>query len=140
MDSIGRQRVNNESEAERRFKTEFYRQIDLISNCLEDVYILVTTNMPWEIDFAVMRRFERKCLLPLPNKNARKDIFKSQIAEDHELSEIDFEELAICTMGYSGADLTNIITESYLKPLHELEQIQKWNEDYQISTYFCIEP
>ena len=28
MDSIGRQRVNNESEAERRFKTEFYRQID----------------------------------------------------------------------------------------------------------------
>lgn len=76
MDSIGRQRVNNESEAERRFKTEFYRQIDLITSCLEDVYVLATTNMPWEIDMSVLRRFERKCLLPLPNKETRYEIFK----------------------------------------------------------------
>lgn len=34
------------------------------------------------------------------------------------------------TCGYSGADLTNIITESYLKPMNELFEVQKWTEQY----------
>lgn len=33
--------------------------------------------MPWELDIAVIRRFERRVLLPLPKKEARIDILKS---------------------------------------------------------------
>lgn len=130
MDSIGRQRVNNESEAERRFKTEFYRQIDLISSCLEDVYVQATTNMPWEIDMSVLRRFERKCLLPQPNQEARLEIFKSNAKEENTLTPENFQELADFTCGYSGADLLNIITEAYQKPQHELQQVQKLTKQY----------
>jgi vacuolar protein-sorting-associated protein 4 len=72
--------------------------------------------MPWEIDMSVLRRFERKCLLPLPNQEARLEIFKFNVKEDHSLSADNFSELADCTCGYSGADLLNIITEAYLKP------------------------
>lgn len=32
--------------------------------------------MPWELDVAVIRRFERRVLLPLPKKEARLEIFK----------------------------------------------------------------
>lgn len=39
--------------------------------------MLATTNMPWELDVAVLRRFERRVLLPLPKKETRLDIFKS---------------------------------------------------------------
>ena len=35
--------------------------------------------MPWELDIAVLRRFERKVLVPMPDKKARIEIFKLQL-------------------------------------------------------------
>lgn len=35
MDSLGRKRTGNESETERRIKTEFLKQMDLIKNVKE---------------------------------------------------------------------------------------------------------
>lgn len=61
-----------------------YKQLTLwlhifkeINNINEKIYILATTNMPWELDVAVLRRFERRVLLPLPKKESRLEIFKS---------------------------------------------------------------
>lgn len=69
MDSLGRTRSGNESETERRIKTEFLKQMDKIrsSNSRERVSVFATTNMPWEMDIAALRRFERKILVPMPN-------------------------------------------------------------------------
>lgn len=37
-----------------------------------DVMVIGTTNMPWEMDIAALRRFERRILVPMPDKEARK--------------------------------------------------------------------
>jgi vacuolar protein-sorting-associated protein 4 len=68
MDSIGRKRNGSESETERRIKTEFLRQMDSINSGADKVYVLATTNMPWELDIAALRRFERRILLPMPER------------------------------------------------------------------------
>ena len=54
----------------------FFKEINTID---DGVYLLVTTNMPWELDVAVLRRFERKILLPMPDLEARIEIFKLHI-------------------------------------------------------------
>ena len=74
MDSLGRKRTGNESETERRIKTEFLKQMDNIKHIEERVSVFATTNMPWELDIAALRRFERKILVPMPDKKTRKHI------------------------------------------------------------------
>jgi SpoVK/Ycf46/Vps4 family AAA+-type ATPase len=76
MDSLGRRRTGNESETERRIKTEFLRQMDEIKRIPESVSVFATTNMPWELDIAALRRFERRVLVPMPNLQNRKDILE----------------------------------------------------------------
>ena len=68
MDSLGRKRTGKESQFERRIKTDFLKQMDYIKTISESVSVFATTNMPWELDIAALRRFERKILVPMPNK------------------------------------------------------------------------
>lgn len=72
MDSLGRTRTGSESETERRIKTEFLKQMDKIKTISARVSVFATTNMPWEMDIAALRRFERKILVPMPNLETRK--------------------------------------------------------------------
>ena len=94
MDSLGRKRTGKESETERRIKTEFLKQMDNIKNIPEKVSVFATTNMPWELDIAALRRFERKILVPMPDKETRKKIMKLHAGTHHNLKEADFEYLA----------------------------------------------
>ena len=76
MDSLGRRRTGNESETERRIKTEFLRQMDEIRRIKESVSVFATTNMPWELDIAALRRFEKRVLVPMPDLEDRKSVLK----------------------------------------------------------------
>lgn len=67
VDSIGRKRSIKENDAERRLKIEFLKQLDLVSTQDEDVGFIGTTNLPWELDMAFLRRFERKIFMGLLN-------------------------------------------------------------------------
>lgn len=83
FDSLGRTRTGNESESERRIKNEFLKQMDNIRNIEESVRLFATTNMPWEMDVAALRRFERKVLVPMPNHEARCNIIKLHAGKHH---------------------------------------------------------
>lgn len=62
IDSILSARSSNEHEASRRMKTEFLVQMDGVNNQKSDdrVLVLAATNIPWELDGAVQRRFVKK--------------------------------------------------------------------------------
>ena len=94
MDSLGRKRTGNESETERRIKTEFLKQMDNIKNINERVSVFATTNMPWELDIAALRRFERKVLVPMPDKETRRKIMKLHAGTHQTLTEKDLEYLS----------------------------------------------
>ena len=85
MDSLGRKRTGNESETERRIKTEFLKQMDNIKNIKERVSVFATTNMPWELDIAALRRFERKVLVSIPNSEERAKILELHAGSHHSL-------------------------------------------------------
>jgi len=120
MDSLGRKRTGKESETERRIKTEFLKQMDSIKNIPEQVSVFATTNMPWELDIAALRRFERKILVPMPDKDTRKKIMRLHAGTHHNLKEADFEYLATRTEGYSGSDLSTLVNDALMRPIKEL--------------------
>lgn len=117
MDSLGRRRTGNESETERRIKTEFLRQMDQITRIKERVSVFATTNMPWELDIAALRRFQRRVLVPMPNLATRTEILKLHAGSQHCLSERDFDYLASKTDGYSGSDISTLVNDGLMRPI-----------------------
>ena len=68
VDSLCAARSENESESARRIKTEFLVQMQGVGNDNEGVLVLGATNIPWVLDSAIRRRFEKRIYIPLPGK------------------------------------------------------------------------
>jgi vacuolar protein-sorting-associated protein 4 len=73
IDSMLGARVEGENEASRRVKTEFLVQMQGVSGATDNdgVVIIGATNLPWSLDKAVLRRFEKRIYIPLPDPEAR---------------------------------------------------------------------
>lgn len=69
-------RSEGESESSRRIKTEFLVQMDGVGSNQSGVLVLGATNVPWELDPAMRRRFEKRVYIALPEVPARTSMFK----------------------------------------------------------------
>jgi cell division protease FtsH len=76
--------------------------------------VLAATNRADILDSALTRpgRFDRKVQVSLPDINGRKAIFDVHFRDKKLASEIDMEELALLTGGFSGADIANLANEA----------------------------
>ena len=95
--------------------------MDKIRSIDEQVSVFATTNMPWELDIAALRRFERKILVPMPNKETRKKIIELHAGENHLLTRDDFNFLSKSTDGYSGSDLSTLVNDGLMRPIKEIQ-------------------
>jgi katanin p60 ATPase-containing subunit A1 len=85
---------SGEHEASRRMKTELLIQLDgLIKSSKERVFLLAASNLPWELDAALLRRLEKRILVPLPNVEARIKMMKNHIPEN-KTDNLQFEEFS----------------------------------------------
>ncbi|MFX0106100.1 MAG: AAA family ATPase [Candidatus Hodarchaeota archaeon] len=124
IDSVATKRgEGSESGGERRVKTQLLSEIQgLKSTHDKPLLVLGATNRPWDIDNAMLSRFEKRVHVPLPDLKARSGIFKIHTeGVDSSLSEEDFIELAVRTEGYSGRDIANICREVIMLPVRELD-------------------
>merc|ERR1719469_1356956 len=75
IDALLSTRKSDEHEASRRFKTEFMVRVDGVNsnnNTNKNVLVLGCTNCPWDLDQAVLRRFQRRIYVPLPDITTRR--------------------------------------------------------------------
>ncbi|TPX54031.1 hypothetical protein PhCBS80983_g06063 [Powellomyces hirtus] len=79
VDSLCGARGDGESEASRRIKTELLVQMQGVGNDMQGVLVLAATNIPWALDPAIRRRFEKRIYIPLPDVNARAKMFPLNI-------------------------------------------------------------
>jgi vacuolar protein-sorting-associated protein 4 len=78
------------------------------------VLVLGATNLPWALDPAVRRRFERRIYIPLPDERARISQLSNLIKNNpNDISEDDLEIIAEKTEGYKTT-LTQIFRFRYL--------------------------
>ena len=57
-----------EHEGSRRMKTELLIQMDGLASGLAHVFVLAASNLPWDLDPALLRRLEKRVLVPLPDE------------------------------------------------------------------------
>lgn len=120
IDSLCGTRNEGENETARRIKTEFLVQMQGVGSDNEGVLILGATNVPWELDPAIRRRFEKRIYIPLPDSQARTIMFKLRLGKTpHNLTEEDFRELGIATEGYSGSDISIVVKEAMMMPIRK---------------------
>lgn len=82
----------------------------------EAVVVLAATNRPDVLDPALLRpgRFDRKVALELPQREARKAILKVHSRKVPLADDVNLDDLAAITVGFSGADLANLVNEAAL--------------------------
>ncbi|KAA3673852.1 katanin p60 ATPase-containing subunit A1 [Paragonimus westermani] len=122
----------SEHEGSRRMKTELLMQMDGLAKSDDLVFLLAASNIPWELDHAMLRRLEKRILVDLPNTPARRRMFESflppAISSDSpgglQLScHIDYELVAELTEGYSGSDIRLVCKEAAMRVVRKIFDI-----------------
>ncbi|MBN2230448.1 MAG: AAA family ATPase [Candidatus Thorarchaeota archaeon] len=133
LDSIGVSRSGDDVGGERRMKTQLLTELQgLASNQNERVTVIGATNLPWEIDFALRSRFEKKLHVPLPDKAARAAILEIHMEEIEVSPAVDYEELADLTEGYSGRDISIVCREASMEPIRDLQRSGRMDDEREI--------
>lgn len=120
IDSLLSERNAGEHEASRRLKTEFLVEFDgLPSNLDSDkIVVLGATNRPQELDEAALRRFTKRVYVALPDQSTREHLIRKLLAKQGcQLPDTAIVNLAACTKGYSGSDLTALAKDAALEPI-----------------------
>ncbi len=82
----------------------------------EGMILLAATNRPEILDPALLRagRFDRQVLVDRPDKIGRVQILKVHLKKSQLGRDIDPEQIAALTPGFTGADLANLVNEATL--------------------------
>lgn len=122
VDSLCSSRSENESESARRVKTEFLVQMQGVGNNNDGVLVLGATNIPWCLDSAIRRRFEKRIYISLPEPPARANMFKINLGDTpHCLRDEDFKELGKLSENYSGADISIVVRDALMIPVRNIQ-------------------
>ncbi|SCV05127.1 LANO_0H00628g1_1 [Lachancea nothofagi CBS 11611] len=122
VDALTGQRGEGESEASRRIKTELLVQMNGVGNDSEGVLVLGATNIPWQLDSAIRRRFEKRIYISLPDLAGRTRMFELNIGETPcTLTKEDYRTLGQLTEGYSGSDIAVVVKDALMQPIRKIQ-------------------
>lgn len=109
VDALGQKRSQLRGSAMRGTVNQLLEELDGLSADNEGVFVLAATNHPWDVDAALRRpgRFDRMLLVTPPDEPARAALFLRELS-GRPIAEIDVEELARVTDGFSGADVVHL--------------------------------
>lgn len=121
LDSIASGGADFQHDATRRFKSELLIHLDGILKDHRDIFILATTNKPWDLDSAILRRFDKRILVDLPNEENRSHMFKYYFSSNRSIhfGNDDFLEMARATPNFSGSDIKVACREAYMRKFRE---------------------
>ena len=82
----------------------------------EGIIIIAATNRPDVLDPALLRpgRFDRQVVVDIPDLQGREEILKVHIKKIKIDADVDLNQIARGTPGFTGADLANLINEAAL--------------------------
>jgi SpoVK/Ycf46/Vps4 family AAA+-type ATPase len=83
------------------------------------VVVIGSTNRPFDLDEAVLRRFPRRILVDLPDLDTRKEILEVTLAENRVDPAVNLTQIAERLDGYTGSDIKEVCREAVVQISHE---------------------
>jgi len=116
---------------EMRVRNQFLKEMDGIidKKKLIHVYVIGSTNKPWRLDGPFIRRFQKRIYVPPPDFHDRLGIFKLYTKDLRLSQDVDLEELARLTEGFSGSDILDVCQSVQLKVNSELFESGKIDKE-----------
>lgn len=125
FESLAGQRDSGDSGAERRILSTLLSELDgMDGKGRSDIYVMTiaATNRPWDLDGAVLSRFEKKILIPLPDVVTREHILRIHLEKKGYPVEVPFPEMAGMTEGYSGREIERFCKEVTTGMIEEMNR------------------
>lgn len=91
---------------------QFLSQLDGFSTDKHFIMTLAATNVPWELDSAILSRFEKRIYIGLPDEETRESILKIQTTGKGYQVSASLKEIARKTGNFSGRDLSYLCSEA----------------------------
>ena len=118
IDAVGRQRgtgIGGGHDEREQTLNQLLTEMDGFG-ANEGIIIIAATNRPDVLDPALLRpgRFDRQVTVALPEKEAREEILKVHARNKILSKNVHLESIAKRTVGFSGADLENLLNEAAL--------------------------
>lgn len=127
IDAVGRQRgtgVGGGHDEREQTLNQLLVEMDGFSGS-EGIIILAATNRADVLDPALLRpgRFDRQIMVANPDKKARAEILKVHARNKKFAPDVNFENIAQRTPGFSGAELSNVLNEAALLAVRSGHQL-----------------
>lgn len=124
FEALAGQRDAGDSGAERRILSTLLSELDGMDAKGQKLYVLTiaATNRPWDLDPAVLSRFEKKILIPLPDAAARQEILKIHLDRRGFTYDVPLIDLAEMTDGFSGRELERFCKEVTTGMIEEMNR------------------
>lgn len=122
VDAVCGQREFSHTESHIEQKSELLAQMDGAKDDNTDVLFVGATNLPWNLDPAFLRRFEKKLYIPLPDAAARERMLEIELGEHlpGNFQQVK-QSLINRTDGFSGSDIKRLVQETLHAPLRDIE-------------------
>lgn len=96
---------STDHESSKRFKNELLQLLDGMEHTLSGVFVLASTNLPWDIDEAFLRRFEKKLLVQLPSSTERSSLINRLLGTSLSLTPRLLEQLVKISEHFTGDEI-----------------------------------
>ncbi len=116
--SVHSQEVGGET----RVRNQFLKEMDGLADKGKNLqlYVLAATNKPWMLDEPFLRRYQKRIYVPPPDRQTRRLLFEKYTEPLTLDSDVDLDELAKITEGYSASDIRDICQDAQLRVVTEL--------------------
>tara|TARA_A100001037_G_C15151477_1_gene639577 strand:+ start:2479 stop:3693 length:1215 start_codon:yes stop_codon:yes gene_type:complete len=116
LDAIGSKRLDGATSGDREVQRTLMQLLSELDGFepLEDVKIIAATNRPELLDSALLRpgRFDRIVEIPLPDEDGRLSILRVHTKNTPLSNQINLEDIASKTDGFSGAEIKSLVVEA----------------------------
>ncbi len=118
IDSIAPKRSEGTDQTEKRIVAQLLALMDGLKS-RGQVVVMAATNRPEDIDEALRRpgRFDRELKINPPDETGRKEILQIHTRGMPLDKDVNFDEIAMRTIGYTGADIEVLCKEAGLKSI-----------------------